>query len=340
MAFVQPTQTLRATSGRRPTGTPWLATYADIDEQAASLDGWNQSYQQLSRGRFGGAVQRLRLDGVGLFIEDLQQAVYQTGQVQPQVVALGVPVVLEGESCFCGQLGDARSLHVFSGRDGFEFRSPKRHLMLGIEVDVGLFESHVLDPSVGNAARVASRARLHASDPAALASLRRFLTELFRQAAADPDGLAGEARQGIVREQLMARLTAALVPVNGPSGAVAAPARACQVALADRARQVVASRLDEPLTVADLCQVLGVSRRSLQNCFQATWGMGPLQWLNTLRLNAVRRRLRDAASVTEAATEFGFWHFGHFAGDYRALFGELPSQTLQRSRAQQAHVHH
>ena len=68
--------------------------------------------------------------------------------------------------------------------------------------------------------------------------------------------------------------------------------------------------------------------------------MGLLQWLNTLRLKAVRRRLRQAALVTEAVTELGSWHFGRFAGDYRALFGELPTQTLQRHREPQAHVDH
>ena len=48
---------------------------------------------------------------------------------------------------------------------------------------------------------------------------------------------------------------------------------------------------------------------------------------------AVRRRLKSAASVTEAATEFGFWHFGHFSTDYKKQFAELPSETLRRAHA-------
>ena len=70
-----------------PPGSRWsYAAFADIDEQAAALQGWNQEYLQLSPGVFSGVVQRLQLDGVGLFVEDLQQVVHQTGHVRPDVV--------------------------------------------------------------------------------------------------------------------------------------------------------------------------------------------------------------------------------------------------------------
>lgn len=311
--------------------------FVDIDEQAAALTGWNQRYQQLSAGVFRGGVQRLQLPGVGLFVEDLHQAVHQTGQVRPQVVALGVPALLHGDSLFCGQPGDAASVYVFSGRDGFEFRSPKRHVMLGIEIDAPLFESQVLDDrAVSAPGAFTARAGLLAGDAAAVGALRCLLLSAFsaapggpgqRPGPADPVGLA-------LRDEVLRRLAAAIEPTGDagrrePARTVVASA---QVVLADRAHHLVSARLDDPQTVAELCGQLGVSRRTLQNCVHATWGMGPLAWLNTLRLNAVRRRLKTAVSVTDAATAYGFWHFGHFADEYRALFGELPSQTLRRHR--------
>jgi AraC family ethanolamine operon transcriptional activator len=36
-------------------------------------------------------------------------------------------------------------------------------------------------------------------------------------------------------------------------------------------------------------------------------------------------------SIGDVAASWGFWHWSHFAGKYRELFGELPSQTLQRN---------
>jgi AraC family ethanolamine operon transcriptional activator len=32
--------------------------------------------------------------------------------------------------------------------------------------------------------------------------------------------------------------------------------------------------------------------------------------------------------VKESALQWGFWHLGHFAGSYRDIFGESPSETV------------
>ena len=84
--------------------------------------------------------------------------------------------------------------------------------------------------------------------------------------------------------------------------------------------------------MAQLCLDLGVSRRTLQSGFQHLLGTSPLAYLKAVRLHQARRALKRVGSVTEAATGCGFWHFGHFAHDYQALFGEKPSETLRRHR--------
>ena len=35
------------------------------------------------------------------------------------------------------------------------------------------------------------------------------------------------------------------------------------------------------------------------------------------------------SAVTAIANDFGFTHLGYFSRDYKAQFGELPSETLQ-----------
>ncbi|WP_168162937.1 helix-turn-helix domain-containing protein [Pandoraea sp. SD6-2] len=102
-----------------------------------------------------------------------------------------------------------------------------------------------------------------------------------------------------------------------------------------RAEEMTFERPETPPSVIELCTKLKVSRRGLQNSFQAVTGSAPADYLRNVRLNAVRRRLRgtsaDAVSVGDAAAEMGFFHLSHFARHYRNLFGELPSDTCRAS---------
>jgi AraC-like DNA-binding protein len=100
-----------------------------------------------------------------------------------------------------------------------------------------------------------------------------------------------------------------------------------------RAAEAMRAEPGRPFTVADLAEVAGVSRRSLQQGFQRYVGMSPMTYLREVRLGRAHDELRfgDAAdmSVAEIAYRYGFLHLGRFAALYRHRYGESPSQTLR-----------
>jgi AraC family ethanolamine operon transcriptional activator len=103
--------------------------------------------------------------------------------------------------------------------------------------------------------------------------------------------------------------------------------------VARAAEEVLRARLDDPPSLTELCDALNVPERTLHAAFQEGFGMAPKVYLRALRLSAAHMRLRcGRGSVTEAATDLGFFHFGRFSGEYRAMFGEAPSETLRRAR--------
>jgi AraC family ethanolamine operon transcriptional activator len=108
------------------------------------------------------------------------------------------------------------------------------------------------------------------------------------------------------------------------------------LALALRAEAWLRQNLAEPPTVAALCRALDASQRTLHQAFRDHLDATPKAYLKTLRLEAARRDLLGGAGrtrVTDVALDWGFLHFGWFSQDYRRLFGETPSQTLQRGRS-------
>jgi len=94
------------------------------------------------------------------------------------------------------------------------------------------------------------------------------------------------------------------------------------------------SHNDERIHVTDLCEAAGVSERTLEYSFKEVMGMTPKAYLTRLRMHRVRHALRTAThastTVTRAALQWGFWHFGDFSRAYKDCFGELPSDTLRR----------
>jgi transcriptional regulator GlxA family with amidase domain len=110
----------------------------------------------------------------------------------------------------------------------------------------------------------------------------------------------------------------------------------------ERYRQVVGrfdaaaqANLGQLVGIAELCRIAGVERRTLLRAFHAIHGTTPSRYLRALRLSLARQTLLapddGGKTVTEVATRFGFRELGRFAADYRATFGERPSETLRRA---------
>jgi AraC family ethanolamine operon transcriptional activator len=88
-----------------------------------------------------------------------------------------------------------------------------------------------------------------------------------------------------------------------------------------------------PVHISELCERFSVSRRTLHRVFEERIGMSPIAYLRHRRLCEVHSVLLsgNVTSIAETAVNHGFVQLSRFAAAYRALFGELPSHTLQRS---------
>jgi len=95
-----------------------------------------------------------------------------------------------------------------------------------------------------------------------------------------------------------------------------------------RAIDFIDTNFAEEIRTTAIAEAAGCSLRLLQDLFRKIEGRTILQYITARRLAHARSLLLDGTgghSVTSAALDSGFSHFGLFARRYRVAFGELPS---------------
>lgn len=100
-----------------------------------------------------------------------------------------------------------------------------------------------------------------------------------------------------------------------------------------RAAAFIDDNAHQPLTAATIASAARLSVRGLQLGFQRDFGMTPMAYLRAVRLEAARAELLAANAgdehVVNVARRWAFANPGRFAAQYRARFGERPTDTLR-----------
>lgn len=285
---------------------------ADVAEQIRATPGWVQQYQQMSPGHFAGRVRYLDLQGVEIYEESMNTRVEQNFSA-PQ-----------GSLSFCFDRGD-NALYVLNGESRNIWITPENYQEIAVVFGPEFVQRHSLDI-----------ARLEGLFMAPLNSQQnalfcRWLSGTLTRLSQTFDPPSREALTQQLLEDCLFILDNACVGLD--QGAL--QRRAGERAIMKRVGEWAADTPEEHLNLLELSQVAGVSLRQLQHAFKTYTGMAPTQWLRLRRLNSARRELLSRTptqtTVAEVAMHWSFWHLGRFSSSYRALFNELPSDTLKRA---------
>ena len=295
------------------------SAFDDIDEQAAQLVGHDQCYQQLSAGRFRGRFTTAELGGdAWLFIEETNQALAQHCHVPPGMVSfmflLGTAQWVRLEQDEFGP--DA--LAVFPALTDFFVRCPADTTFCVITLEQDRL-ARTLDFFPDQPGPGAYCLQSRQIGPA-VAALRSLVGAFLSMIATSQSEVADALAQFHLKEALLSTL--ALAVTSGTR-----TARSLPPALFDEARAMIDANLGI-VSVTELCTTFDVSRRTLEQVFHRQVGIGPARFIKILRLNQIRRALRSPdceRAIADVAAEWGIWHPSHFATDYAAMFGELPS---------------
>ena len=158
------------------------------------------------------------------------------------------------------------------------------------------------------------------------------LVRILARETGRPDGvLAHQLAIENLQQQLLEGLL--LIQPHNYAEALAKDEHAANLAVVNRAIDLMHAYPQIAWTTVQLATATGVSPRALQKTFQRSGQPPPMTYLRRLRLDRVRAELAIGSPTTETVTaagsRWGFLHMGRFAEQYRELFGETPSQTLR-----------
>lgn len=297
---------------------------------------------QLSPGTLRGDLLPVRLGPVQLLRIRLDRPLLARGDKNPhrQIVCLDLtPPALASPSRSHGLLLPAAAVCGLATEGEIHLSVPAGAEVALMSIDRPSFRQWCLDLGCEGLDEASLQRNWLRLDARRFNDLRLCLRGLFAIAETDArwavqgQGGSSALQTSMAVRDLMPLLIEALVHgADRCSTLLRPPAR---IELVKQVQRWLDAHPNQPITLADLCQVAYVSRRSLIQGFRDHLGMGPMQYLKLQRLHSARRALLRsdpcAATVTAVAAEFGFLNAGHFARDYQNLFGERPSVTLRQS---------
>ncbi len=299
-----------------------------MDQHASAQQGWELQYEQLSSGQFKGRIHRVQLPEMSLLREDTSLSLRQRGRLNDGVYGFAMALQESHDLFFNGQRVPRHAIMCGRG-DEVDLTTPSHFTLIAVVVERSLlnplWERMYQKPL---AHWLEKKLVLQTTEVKAQNLRDLHLTVLDRASALahrqpDPQALR-QLRDEILMEWLEA------LPAQVDTSEL--PTLERRKKLVDRACELMLGHADEPLSILEVCSRVGTSRRKLNYCFQDVLGTTPLKYLRSLRLNGVRRALRQAApgvTIQDIASHWGFWHLSQFGQDYKHLFGELPSDTLR-----------
>jgi len=306
------------------------ASFSDIDELTHNMAGWDTDWRQLEAGRPHNRIEAIAGQHTVLQQFLLSHSIHQLGKAPSQSVTFGFSDN-QSQLNWNGREIDRPAMLNFNGESGYE--SVSRSDFCGVTVSF----------SKEKFSRIAERLELPATqlidsslpyllsdENYALGELRQYLQSLcesLHKAKAPKDHHFAMVE---LDEELPVRLLTALAESSGEL--CDQPLKVRQKGLRLAVEFIEANHQCNP-GIPDICAATGLSWRSLDRAFKECFGIGPKRYLLNLRLTQVRRQLKSApprTKVVDIANDWGFWHMGDFAREYRKIFCESPTELLAR----------
>jgi AraC family ethanolamine operon transcriptional activator len=288
-------------------------------------------HRQIEGGVFKGELIAAQFAGMQFARLTYNRGIRSSGNSPAGTIAIAIPLSIPQSLHWHGHSLSIDQAILQKSSHGIDFlRKGIFELALAVIEIKALLDAADLTAQPGVESLLLGDAYLVQPNPIALKRFRCHLQNLFKLIQEQPQQLLHPHRQSLIRQDSIL-LMLDILNANPKSRS---PRPLTRYQLMKKAEAILIENLHRPLTIYELCSQLHVSERTLHYGFQEYFGISPMAYFKAQRLNGVRLQLKASSStettVADIAAQWGFWHMGQFAKDYKQMFCESPSETLRK----------
>jgi len=311
---------------------PLTHQFDDFEAFTEAVSGYDLEAQQLERGLFSATSQQIVSGRVLLSHLTSTRCVEMRGSPPPKVRSFGIPTETCQPFIWRNQYSDGNTIQLYRDVTELEIVTQPFFAAIDLSIPEDILNQQCQTLGLPELDDILGDNEMLTCDPDRMRPLRDTLRRVCRILSDDASRINTVSMRREIEDELPLLLLNALYSGKSQQGYVHPRKR--QRAL-KKAVHYIRAFSKNSITLNQLCQEAQVSARTLQHAFLDQYSLTPKAYLRVQRLNEAHKKLVTLSplntGVADIAHLSGFNHMGQFATDYRKLFGELPSATLQRS---------
>lgn len=303
--------------------------FTNFEEYQALARGWNLDFKKISAGSFLGSITMLDMEQVQVAKTWLSGTILQNGLTPPGYRTFVLPADDNQHFIWLNKKIDSTQLIVFPENNILDSVSPDKFHVLTIAIKLELLDEIISKNGYLNLDKNLNISEnTFPADKNFLLYIQSFIRILFKKLYSDPLAIYTPVFRQNVCNKLPEMMLRYLDRRELTSPEKLDRRRDFGTI---RAVEYVQRNAHKAIVISDLCEATGLSERSLEYGFQERFSLSPKKFIKGFKLNKVRQALtenHDEQKLSIIAKSYGFKHMGQFSADYKAMFDELPSETL------------
>jgi len=305
------------------------AVFKDIDQYAEVAKQWDVDFSQLDRGILNAAMTIVGSEDFQAFRTSYNRALLQRGASPKNMVTIAVPRYKVVNFFWRGNKIHGNNILIFPLNGEIDTESKAGFDVFGLSFTPDLIEQFCYQLDYPNLLQQIRNTEVVIVSELSMNMLRNFLENIFGILSHQEKHFSDPNFIKTIKYEILKQI---LITIEKDLNS----SKESSIRLRDKAfrkaKTYILEHRTEPITVQELVEETSVTERTLEFAFLERFGITPKAVLRSFRLNGVHRELKLATlgstQISDVAKQWSFYHMGQFAKDYKLMFGELPSETL------------